>query len=69
MVRGWHASLTRDTQPQTDTETGEVRVPIDLFDVDVHQGASELVLTRREARTLRDHLVGQSAAHQPEATP
>ncbi|MEV0409860.1 methyltransferase domain-containing protein [Streptomyces sp. NPDC050448] len=51
--------MMRDAQPRTDSETGEVRVPIDLFDVDVHQGAGELVLTCGEARTLRDHLVGQ----------
>lgn len=68
MVRGWQASLTRNAEPCTDSETGEVRVPIELFDVDVHQGPSELVLTRREACVLRDHLVGQASAPQPEAT-
>ncbi|MFE5771456.1 hypothetical protein ACFQ7O_24185 [Streptomyces sp. NPDC056485] len=56
MVRGWHASLTRNVGPSTDRDSGEVRIPLALFDVDVHQGDAELVLTRREARGLLEHL-------------
>ncbi|AZM91424.1 hypothetical protein [Streptomyces sp. W1SF4] len=62
MIRGWHASPTRGAQPSTDHETGEVRIPVSLFDVDVHQGDSELVLSRREARMLLEHLTNPTAA-------
>ncbi|MFE3553302.1 hypothetical protein ACFXKW_00210 [Streptomyces sp. NPDC059193] len=52
MVRGWHASLSRDTEPAVDHDTGEVRVPLVLYDVDVRVGDTELVLSRHDVRVL-----------------
>lgn len=65
MVRRWHGSLARDAEPSVDSGTGEVRIPLALYDVDVHQGDAELVLTRREARLLLDGLATAMRAAQP----
>lgn len=48
----WHAS-PRSTAPTTgDVDTGEIRVPLELFSVDRSQGEIELVLSRSEAEAL-----------------
>jgi hypothetical protein len=40
----------------SDTATGEVRVPIDLYSLDQHQGPADLVLSAREAENLYGQL-------------
>ncbi|MCB5909825.1 hypothetical protein [Streptomyces pinistramenti] len=58
----WHASPRRGESPTISSDTGEIRVPLSLFDLDAHQGDIALVLSRREAETLRDSLVEQLVA-------
>lgn len=52
----WHASPKRDALPSIDHPTGEVRVPVVLYDVDQGQAVVPLVLSRREAERLRNAL-------------
>ncbi|MFE6903764.1 hypothetical protein ACFVFJ_44265 [Streptomyces sp. NPDC057717] len=52
-----HASTRRDEPPTCDPVTGEVRVPLALYAVDVHQGDIELVLSRAEAQPVIDALL------------
>jgi hypothetical protein len=48
-----HASLTAGAAPATsDPTTGEVRVPLDLWAVDIPLGTTALVLSRVEAERL-----------------
>ncbi|MFD4242861.1 hypothetical protein ACFWP3_14840 [Streptomyces sp. NPDC058525] len=44
--------MSRDAEPAVDHDTGEIRVPLELYDVDVRKGDTELVLSRRDVRTL-----------------
>ncbi|MET9162085.1 hypothetical protein ABZX56_30555 [Streptomyces parvulus] len=66
-----HASLRRDEQPTRDITTGEIRVPVALYDLDEHQGDTELVMSRAEAEalyaTLRAKLVPAQPARTAEA--
>ncbi|MCX5381370.1 hypothetical protein [Streptomyces sp. NBC_00091] len=39
-----------------------MRIPLALFDVDAHQGDAELVLNRREARSLLERLAVVASA-------
>ncbi|MFI2314073.1 hypothetical protein AMK17_25435 [Streptomyces sp. CB00072] len=55
-VMTWHASPTRAALPIGDPTTGEVRVPVALYDLDVLQAEVPLVLSRTEAEALRDRL-------------
>lgn len=57
----WHASPQREADPFMDRSTGEVRIPLDLFDLDELQAQVLLVLSRREAEDLRDALDAQLA--------
>ncbi|MFJ9318233.1 hypothetical protein [Streptomyces globisporus] len=52
----WHASPQRAALPTGDPTTGEVRVPVALYDLDVLQAEIPLVLARSEAEALRDRL-------------
>ena len=47
-----HASLRRDEMPVRDAATGEIRVPLALFDLDEHQGDTDLVMSRKEGEAL-----------------
>ncbi|MGW2742390.1 hypothetical protein [Streptomyces sp. NPDC001450] len=47
-----HASLRRGEVPVCDSRTGEVRVPITLYDLDEPREYPELVLARAEAEAL-----------------
>lgn len=47
-----HASPSAGTAPRHDPDTGEVRVPLDLWKVDTLIGATDLVLSRRETEQL-----------------
>ncbi|MFF9284879.1 hypothetical protein [Streptomyces griseosporeus] len=47
-----HASARRDEPPTAHGLTGEVRVPIALYDLDEHRGDTDLVLSRAEAARL-----------------
>lgn len=51
-VTRWHASPTRDVPATRERETGEIRVPLSLFDLDEPQGEVQLVLSRTEAEHL-----------------
>lgn len=51
-----HASTRRDEPLTCDTVTGEVRVPIALYDVDERCGTVALVLSRTEAQQLLTQL-------------
>lgn len=55
-VMTWHASPQRAALPIGDPSTGEVRVPVALYDLDELQAEVPLVLSRSEAETLRDEL-------------
>ncbi|MFC9990945.1 hypothetical protein ACFXKV_17360 [Streptomyces globisporus] len=55
-VTTWHASPQRAALPLGDPTTGEVRVPVALYDLDELQAEVPLVLSRTEAEELRDHL-------------
>ncbi|MYX16836.1 hypothetical protein GTY67_26165 [Streptomyces sp. SID8374] len=55
-VMTWHASPQRAALPTGDPTTGEVRVPVALYDLDRLQGEVQLVLSRSEAEALRDRL-------------
>ncbi|MBK3561072.1 hypothetical protein JHN55_32010 [Streptomyces sp. MBT56] len=55
-VMTWHASPQRNALPTGDPTTGEVRVPVALYDLDALQAEIPLVLARSEAEALRDHL-------------
>ncbi|MFJ7416804.1 hypothetical protein ACIQWZ_39340 [Streptomyces sp. NPDC098077] len=52
----WHASPQRAALPTGDPTTGEVRVPVALYDLDRLQAEVPLVLSRSEAELLRDSL-------------
>ncbi|MET8707756.1 hypothetical protein [Streptomyces californicus] len=52
----WHASPQRAALPIGDPTTGEVRIPVALYDLDVLQAEVPLVLSRTEAEALRDRL-------------
>ncbi|GHA05688.1 hypothetical protein ACFOOM_14275 [Streptomyces echinoruber] len=47
-----HTSLRPGETPVCDRSTGEIRVPIALYDLDTHQGDTSLVMSRREAEAL-----------------
>ncbi|MEU9065804.1 hypothetical protein AB0D60_02770 [Streptomyces sp. NPDC048306] len=47
-----HASLRRDEPPTRDATTGEIRVPLALYDLDEHRGDLPLVMSRSEAEAL-----------------
>ncbi|MFJ6657793.1 hypothetical protein ACIQNG_15680 [Streptomyces sp. NPDC091377] len=47
-----HASLVREESLTADRVTGEVRVPVALYEIDEHRGFVSLVCSRTEARTL-----------------
>jgi hypothetical protein len=51
-----HASPRPSTSAFSDTTTGEVRVPIDLYSLDQPQGPVDLVLSAREAEELHGQL-------------
>ncbi|MFB6426418.1 hypothetical protein ACFCXC_23540 [Streptomyces microflavus] len=55
-VTNWHASPQRAVLPLGDPTTGEVRVPVALYDLDELQAEVPLVLSRTEAEQLRDSL-------------
>ncbi|MFD6798520.1 hypothetical protein [Streptomyces cyaneofuscatus] len=55
-VMTWHASPQRAALPTGDPTTGEVRIPVALYDLDRLQGEVQLVLSRSEAEALRDRL-------------
>lgn len=48
----WHASPTRDVPASREPDTGEIRVPLSLFDLDEPQGDVQLVLSSLEAEQL-----------------
>lgn len=52
-----HASARRSESPTIDHVTGEVRIPLALYAVDVHQQDVELVLSRAEAQPLLEVLL------------
>lgn len=47
-----HASLRRDEPPTIQQATGEVRVPLTLYEVDENRGDIDLVLARAEGQRL-----------------
>lgn len=51
-----HASLRRGYAPACDSTTGEVRVPLTLYALDVPEDFPDLVLSRAEATALFAHL-------------
>lgn len=51
-VRQWHASPARDLPASREDSTGEVRIPLALFDLDQLKGNIELVLSRVEGEQL-----------------
>ncbi|MBO0917551.1 hypothetical protein [Streptomyces laculatispora] len=53
----WHASPQQAAAPIGDSMTGEVRVPVALYDLDELQAEVPLVLSRIEAEALRDRLI------------
>ncbi|POG47086.1 hypothetical protein BV881_12145 [Streptomyces sp. ZL-24] len=55
-VLNWHASPQRAALPTGDPTTGEVRIPVALYDLDRLQAEVPLVLSRTEAEALRDRL-------------
>lgn len=56
MSRRLHASLRRDEPPVRDAVTGEIRVPLSLYDLDEHCGDTTLVMSRAEGEALFAHL-------------
>ena len=52
----WHASPRANAAPTGDVDTGEIRVPLELFHVDSSQGDVDLVLSRGEAEDMHAHL-------------
>ncbi|MFJ2702960.1 hypothetical protein ACIO3R_07145 [Streptomyces sp. NPDC087428] len=56
-VMTWHASPQQAALPIGDSTTGEVRVPVALYDLDELQAEVPLVLSRTEAEALRDRLI------------
>ncbi|MEU2719734.1 hypothetical protein [Streptomyces smyrnaeus] len=50
------ASPRHGAPPTSDLGTGEIRVPLALYDLDEHQGDVSLVLSRSEAELLRASL-------------
>ncbi|MDV6290347.1 hypothetical protein R2F25_30530 [Streptomyces sp. UP1A-1] len=63
-----HASLRRDESPARDAATGEIRVPIALYDLDEHRGDVPLVMSRAEAEALFAHLRVALVPAQPART-
>ncbi|MCH0539877.1 hypothetical protein I3F58_09935 [Streptomyces sp. MUM 203J] len=51
-----HASAATGAPTRYDPDTGEVRVPIDLWKVDTLVGSTDLVLSRAEAERLHADL-------------
>lgn len=49
---GWHASTRRGEPTSSVSNTGEIRVPLALYQVDQHQGDVPLVLSRADAEEL-----------------
>lgn len=60
-----HASLRRDEPPTRDAMTGEIRVPVALYDLDEHRGDAQLVMSRSEAEALFAHLRAALVPAQP----
>ncbi|MDH2392070.1 hypothetical protein QCN29_25465 [Streptomyces sp. HNM0663] len=56
MATTWHASPRPGAPPMGDADTGEIRVPLDLWCVDRPQGQADLVLSRVEAEHVYAHL-------------
>ncbi|MFI1677077.1 hypothetical protein [Streptomyces sp. NPDC020607] len=54
-----HASARRSEPPSVDEVTGEVRVPLALYEVDVHRGDLDLVLSRSEVELLLGRLLAK----------
>ncbi|NUK22083.1 hypothetical protein [Streptomyces lunaelactis] len=52
----WHASPRPNAATTGDVDTGEIRVPLELFSVDRSQGDVDLVLSRTEAEALSARL-------------
>ncbi|MEU2674597.1 hypothetical protein ABZ622_38310 [Streptomyces sp. NPDC007164] len=52
----WHASPQRAASPSSDPATGEVRVPVSLYNIDELQAEVPLVRSRVEAEALRSKL-------------
>lgn len=69
MAAPWHASLRTDAQPTCDTDTGEVRVPVELWEIDRSQGHGDLVLSRAEAEALYATLTAIVARSLPSRFP
>lgn len=61
-----HASPRRGEPPTSDPGTGEVRVPLALYQLDEHQADIPLVLSRGEAERLHTALT-RLLAHRPVA--
>jgi hypothetical protein len=51
-----HASPRPGGSPTSDLGTGEIRVPLALYDLDAHRGDVPLVLSRSEAALLHASL-------------
>jgi hypothetical protein len=51
-LKRWHASPRRGAPASREPDTGELRVPLSLFELDAHQLDVELVLSRVEAEHL-----------------
>jgi hypothetical protein len=62
----WHASTRRDEPPALSPDTGEVRVPIAVYNLDIRQADIELVLSRTDAETLASQLT-RNLTRRPEA--
>jgi len=58
-ISGWHASPRRGAPTSSTHTTGEVRIPLSLYQLDQHQGDTSLVLSRAEAEAL----VAELTAH------
>jgi hypothetical protein len=56
MAANWHASPRPNASPTGDTNTGEIRVPLELWSLDRSLGNADLVLSRVEAEHLYAHL-------------
>jgi hypothetical protein len=69
MAAPWHVSLRPDTPPTSDTDTGEVRVPVELWTIDRSEGHGSLVLSRAEAEQLRARLSDLIARSMPMSLP
>ncbi|TKA11757.1 hypothetical protein [Actinacidiphila oryziradicis] len=48
----WHASPRRAVPASRQDDTGEIRIPLALFDLDQLKGHLELVLSRVEAEQM-----------------